>query len=218
MMNENNNDAPHRAGAKKGPRSCFTGCLAFYKCRKRIRDTEMARHRRRVIFTFAESVFRFRFTYAEINSAYVAKPPNEGGAELGRRSREPLRRTADGLAEGKGRSPAQRNCGCRCGNTNARSPRTRRVRAGSKPSAYLPAIKQRLRERRICNAPQDVRQGLGRENALALLKEHRRAGPHRQGPPVLQPRAALRPRHPRALSRSGQGHRARASARCARTL
>lgn len=106
-MNENNNDAPHRAGAKKGPRFCFTGCLAFYKCRKRIRDTEMARHRYRAIFTFAESVFRFRYAFAELISANVAKPPpRAGGAEQTRRRREPLRRTVGGPAErGRGGVP-----------------------------------------------------------------------------------------------------------------
>lgn len=33
----------------------------------------MARHRRRAIFTFAESVFRFRYAFAELLSANVAK-------------------------------------------------------------------------------------------------------------------------------------------------
>lgn len=41
-----------------------------------------------LVSTFAESDFRFRFTYAESLSAYVAKPLR-GGAEQTRRCREP---------------------------------------------------------------------------------------------------------------------------------
>lgn len=98
-MNENNNDAPHRAGAKKGPRFCFTECLAFYICRKRIRDTEMARHRHRAIFTFAESGFRFRYAFAELLSANVAKERSD--AEQPGEAVSRIRRTAADAAEGK---------------------------------------------------------------------------------------------------------------------
>jgi hypothetical protein len=57
------------------------------------------------LFTFAESVSRFRFTYAESDSAYVAKPPL-GGAELGRRSREP--RSANGRQPSGGQGTESR--------------------------------------------------------------------------------------------------------------
>lgn len=50
-------------------------------------------------FTYAESVYGFRSTFAELISANVAKPPRAGGAEQTRRCREPLRRTAGGSAE-----------------------------------------------------------------------------------------------------------------------
>lgn len=104
-MNENNNNAPYRAGAKKGPRFCFTGCLAFYKCRKRIRDTEMARHRRRAIFIFEESVFRFRYAFAELISANVAKPCDSSGAEQTRRCREPPKANGRRGCGGQGAPP-----------------------------------------------------------------------------------------------------------------
>ena len=59
----------------------------------------MARHRRRAIFTFAESVFRFRYAFAELLSANVAKERSDAAQQGEAVSR--LRRTAADAAEGK---------------------------------------------------------------------------------------------------------------------
>lgn len=83
-------------GGQARPPLCLAECFAFYICRKTLRDLEMARHWHRAIFTFAES-----------ESANVAKPPSEGGAEQTGRDVSRFRRTAPACGGGRrGSAPA----------------------------------------------------------------------------------------------------------------
>lgn len=66
-MNENNNDAPYRAGADEGPRSALRDAWLSTNVERRFRTTDLLRGAGRKSGP--------SFTFAEPTSTNVAKPP-----------------------------------------------------------------------------------------------------------------------------------------------